>query len=300
MNVLQLKNTVNAFFPTQVAGLESAGVRSTTRTVPGATRARGPADYLRFLPTVAREGLTGRYDVVHANYGLVGPFAFTQPTRPVVVTLWGSDVMGEAWVRRVSTWAARRADAVVAPSKPIAAAVDVETTLVPFGVDTDRFRPRPRAESRERVGWDPEETIALFPYEADRPEKNYPLAETVAERADADVTVKTVSDVPHDRMPDYFNASDLLLVTSRREGGPMVVKEAAACNVPVVSTDVGFVRDVLCDVSNSHVASSTRELVEAVDAVVECGERADGRETIDVLSIEEMGAALRDVYERVL
>ncbi|MCO8247052.1 glycosyltransferase, partial [Haladaptatus sp. AB643] len=108
------------------------------------------------------------------------------------------------------------------------------------------------------------------------------------------------SGVPHEEIPYYMNASDVLLVSSKREAGPMVVKEAAACNLPIISTDVGFVREVLDGVSNCTVSDVDSELVSAVEDVLTRGDPSDGRTAIDGLSVDEMADSIVDVYDRVL
>lgn len=301
MKVLQVTNAESPFFQTQLDALTSAGVEYTvTAPATGSDGDRAPMDYVRWMPAVRRQGGNG-FDVVHANYGLTGPVALAQSTRPFVLSLWGSDVMGESRVvDRVSRFAADRADAVIAPSRALQSALDTDSTLVPFGVDMDRFRPMDRAAAREELGWPQDEDVALFPYDPAREVKNYPLAADVVDRVTDDVTLRTVSGVDYERMPTYFNASDLVLVTSEREAGPMVVKEAAACNVPVVSTDVGFVRNALDDVENAYVDETTTELAAGVERVLATDDRrSSGRDSADVISIEEMGARLRAVYDDV-
>jgi len=77
-------------------------------------------------------------------------------------------------------------------------------------------------------------------------------------------------------MPTLFNAADVLLLTSDREGSPNTVKEAMACNLPVVATDVGDVRSRLDGVANSHVAAIDDDrLADAVEAVLRRGQRSD-------------------------
>lgn len=44
-----------------------------------------------------------------------------------------------------------------------------------------------------------------------------------------------------EEMPAYYNAMDVFVCASRSETGPKVVMEAAACSIPVISTDVGLV-----------------------------------------------------------
>ncbi|SEQ54628.1 glycosyltransferase [Natrinema salaciae] len=304
MHVLHLITSTRSFFEQQIAVLEDRGIECTIVGVPGeysADSPRTPLDYLRFHPRVLSHALSGEYDLVHGHYGLVAPFAIAQPTRPVVLSLWGTDVMSDmAWLRRISRYGARFADATIVPSPVMSRELDVDHVEIPFGVDTDRFRPIPRDEARDRIGWDADARIALFPYDPSRAVKDFPRAERVADRADADLEVRTIDDVPYDEMPYYMNASDVLLVTSRRESGPMVVKEAAACNVPVVSTDVGFVRETIAGVDGCVVGTTDDELAAGLERVLDGSRRSNGRDAVDGLGLEAMGDRLLDVYRRVL
>jgi glycosyltransferase involved in cell wall biosynthesis len=302
VKVLQLVTTERSFFQQQVAALETRGYDCTTVSVPGPEQERRPADFARFYAEVLRTVGREEFDLVHANYGLTLPFAFAQPIRPVVATLWGSDVMSDIdWLVGLTRRFALRCDAVICPSERLSEAYGDENVVVPFGVDTDRFRPMDRASARERVGWPADDRIVLFPYRTDRRVKNFELAKDVAARVDGPVDLRTLSGVAHEEMPYYYNASDAVLVTSRYESGPMVVKEAAACNVPVVSTDVGFAREVLSGVENSAVRVDADGLAAALEAILESGGRSNAREAVrEELSVDRMGDAIERVYEGVL
>ncbi|AQL44655.1 glycosyl transferase family 1 (plasmid) [Halorientalis sp. IM1011] len=300
MKVLQLVNTPRSFFEKQVAAVEAHGVSCTTLTVPGehsTTESRSAVDYLRYYPDVLDHALDD-YDVIHAHYGLLGPFAIAQPSCPVVLHLWGSDLMAtDSFVPRLSRLSARLSDAVVLPSETMSDHLDTDHEVIPWGVDTEQFRPIDRERARDRLGWDTDGPVVLFPYPPGREVKNYPLAERVADAVDGDVDLRTMHGVPYEDVPFYMNASDAVLVTSDRESGPMVVKEAAACNVPVVSTDVGFVRETLTDVSNSRVCETESELVAGLESVLDAGQRSDGRAAVD--GLDRMGAEIERVYRRV-
>lgn len=47
----------------------------------------------------------------------------------------------------------------------------------------------------------------------------------------------------HSELPDWYRAADAILLSSRSEGLPNVLREAVACGRPFVSTDVGSVRE---------------------------------------------------------
>ncbi len=304
MKVLQLVTSPRPFFEQQVSVLEDRGIECTVLGVPGeydGSSGRTPLDYVRYYPKILSAVRSTDFDLVHANYGLTVPFALAQPTRPVVLTLWGTDLMSDQeWLRSISRHGAKRSNAVIAPSRAMGKRLETPHELIPFGVDTDLFRPISQIKARNRIGWETEKPIVLFPYDTERSVKDFPRAKKLAERTETDLQLRAISGVSHDEMPYYMNASDALLVTSERESGPMVVKEASACNLPVVSTDVGFVRETVDGVSNCFVSDNDDELVDGLRAIARKRGRSDGREVIDGLSLESMGELLVSLYGRLV
>jgi len=109
-----------------------------------------------------------------------------------------------------------------------------------------------------------------------------------------------VQGVDHEDMSTYFNAADVLLLTSRREGSPNVVKEALACNLPVVSTDVGDVRERVDGVTASLVSDDDADLAAGVADAVQAEDTTDGREAAREVGRERCTERLLDVYRSVL
>ncbi|ELZ10125.1 glycosyl transferase group 1 [Natrinema thermotolerans DSM 11552] len=304
MEVLTLTTYADAPFMTQQqAALEERGVSFTTLSVAGEVAAdtdRRPVDYVRTVPRVVREAAAG-YDLIHAHYGLTAPLALAGLRTPIVLSLWGSDVHGP--VAPISKAAAPFCDAVVVMSDRMREALGRECTVIPDGVDLERFRPEPQARAKARVGWDDEGRDILFPYPPARGVKNHPRAERIVSVVDnlreEPVRLRTVHGVDHDAVADYMNAADALLLTSDSEGSPNSVKEALACNLPVVATDVGDVPERLAGVDPSVVATSDEELVEGLLAVLERDERSNGRAAAREVSIDRTADRLLEVYERV-
>lgn len=303
LRVLQIASSEEAFFTQQVDALEQHGIDCTTLTVQGdATDSdpRGIRAYMDAYRDVLAEGRDS-YDLIHANYGLVGPLALAQPVRPVVLTLWGSEVMGYSRrLDRITRFAARRSDAVIAPNEAVSRQLDCDHEVVPFGVDLDLFKPIDRTEARKRLGWDQSKRFVLFPYDTDRDVKDFERAQRIVSEAVVNAELKPIHGRAYEEMPYLMNASDVLLVTSKRESGPMVVREAAACNVPVVSTDVGFAAETLADVENSYVSDTDDELVAALDATLRSAGRSNGRERVREHTTERMATELRSIYDTLL
>ena len=306
MHVLTLTNSADApFMNQQMAELERRGVSFTTLSVSGdvdATTARGPTDYLRTVPKVISESSRG-YDLIHAHYGLMAPMALAQFGTPVVLSLWGSDVHGP--VKPVSSLCAPFCEEVIVMSEEMREELGRDARVIPDGVDLERFQPEPQERAREKVGWDDagDAYQVLFPYPPEREVKNYPRARRIVTAADnlldRPVELRTVHGVDHDAVPDYMNAADALLLTSHSEGSPNSVKEAMACNLPVVAVDVGDVRERLARVEPSWVATSDEELITGLMDVLERGERSNGREAAKEVSIERTTERILEVYERV-
>lgn len=312
MRVLGLVTTPDkTFYERQSAALRDAGVDLTVLSVPGendaqSTAAEGSAtrsvvDYLRYYPRVLRSSF-GDYDLIHASYGLTGPAAVAQPNLPVVLSLWGSDLMGR--YGSVSEMCARRSDAVIVMSQDMAEALGQPCHVIPHGIDLEQFAPLPTAEARPELGWAEDHRHVFFPYPRKREVKDYPRAERVVERTrdrvGEPVDLHVAEGIPYDRMPLYMNAADALLVTSKREGMPNTVKEALACNLPVVSTDVGDVSDWLSDVSPSTVGRTDDELADALVEFLERRTRSDGRDAVEHLAWARVADRIVRVYRTVV
>jgi len=309
-SVLHLTTSRNAhFYRTQMDSLDRRGVDYEILEVPGESVGkkagvnRTPVDYLRFFPVVRRAITGGEFDLVHANYGLTAPHALAQSRLPVVLSLWGSDVNGPfGWVSKLT---APRCEAVVVMSAQLGEQLPSEYTVLPHGIDLEQFSPMPQSAAREALGWERDAHHVLFPAPIAREEKDFPRARRVVRAARGDLSKPLVlqtpnMDVPHDRMPVWMNAADALLITSRHEGLPNAVKEALACNLPVVSTDVGSIRERLEPVSLSTVGTTDAELVDALVDTLRDGGRSDGREAVTDLDVDRVAERLEGVYERVL
>ncbi len=305
MDVLILTTYDDApFLNQQITALEDRGVSIDRLTVPGhvsAGESRSPRDYLQFIPQVIREARTG-YDLIHAHYGLTAPMALAQRRLPVVLTLWGTDLNGPA--APLTRLCARRCSEVVVMTEAMDRQLDSSSTVIPFGIDLDTFQPEPQRTARDRVGWADDEYHVLFPYPPERTVKNYPRAKRIVaavdDALDRPVSLQVVSGVDHDTVPTYMNAADALLLTSESEGSPTAVKEALACNLPVVSLDVGDVSHRLTGVEPSRVATTDSGLIRGLIDTLESPSRSNGRRAAKAVSQEAMIDRLLDIYRRAL
>jgi len=175
---------------------------------------------------------------------------------------------------------------------------------VPSGIDLERFAPLDRDECRVRLGWVDGRRHILFPAPASRPEKRYQLAEAAVARlrgTGCEVDLHELDGVVHDEVPTWINASDAVLLTSTHEGSPNVVKEALACNVPVVAVDVGDVRQRLARVEGCFVAAPTAaELAAKLSLVLSASGRVDGRSTLTSISLERTAERLREISRPIV
>ncbi|MEX2262804.1 MAG: glycosyltransferase [Bryobacteraceae bacterium] len=201
----------------------------------------------------------GDYDVIHCQFGQSGLVVF--PTcRPVVVTYHGSDLHGivdssgaYTWsgkvLRLLSGFVALCADETVIVSKHLQKYLPpgVRSHVAPLGVNLALFTPMERSFCRQKLELPQKRILAMFSGRPNAPEKRRYLAQQAVDllKDRCDIDLLYVEGKPHNSMPYYLNACNLLLLTSLHEGSPTIVKEALACNIPVVSAPVGDVPERL-------------------------------------------------------
>ena len=309
------------FVAAQVESLQELGVRVDLLHLP---RIEGGRRVYQGLGAKVRQAVAEhRPDVVHVSYGGLTAYAVTRAIRdrPVLVTYHGSDLIGsannaspiEALTLRAgivaSRRAARRAAGIIVVSRNLYDALPPSLDygrvwIVPMGVDMTRFRPLDRHECQRRLGWDPTRKHVLFPAQRARPEKRLSLAEATVAVLRAvrfpDVELHVLEGVPNEEVPTWLNASNAILLTSTHEGSPVVVKEALACDVPVVSVDVGDVRERIAGVECSFIAdASPQDLADKLGRTLEHECRINARERIAALSLEATAKRIAEIYSVV-
>jgi glycosyltransferase involved in cell wall biosynthesis len=125
--------------------------------------------------------------------------------------------------------------------------------VIPNGVDTNLFRPRPRAESRERFGLEPDGRYALFVGRTEA-RKGADLLLPACARGGFDLLIAGSSTLdggrelgvlsPEDTAWAYA-AADCVLFPTRYEACSWVVLEALACGTPLLTTRVGWMETFL-------------------------------------------------------
>ncbi|MBI5368116.1 MAG: glycosyltransferase family 4 protein [Planctomycetes bacterium] len=322
MKVLVLTNawpserapSLGVFIQSQVESLRRLGVVCDVEVIPGW---RGKREYWRAVERVRARAAEPGFDLCHAHSGLPGWVALRQARLPVVVSFMGDDAFGTpdaagryglkgrlvAWIGR---GVARRAAAVIAKSEGIKRALGrADAQVIPNGVDFERFRPLDPAAARAGLGLDPAGRYVLFAGDPELPIKDFGLAQAAVQAAKARCPAAhlvAAARVPQERMPQYYNAADVLLLTSHHEGSPNTVKEAMACNLPVVSTDVGDVRAVIGGTPGCRVVPGrdAEALAGALLDVLERPLRTSGRAAIAHLEIGQVARRVLAVYEEVV
>ena len=292
------------FVKRQVDYLRDAGVDVDVYVLRGERRAR---NYLRAWREVRGRLATGSYDLVHAQFGQSGLLALPSPL-PLIVTLRGSDILGIVGpggrklrlgrvLQAITRLVCRCADAVVVVSahmKPYLPA-GVSATVLPSGLDFELFRPIPRDEARRYLGLPLDRRYVLFAGDPAQPRKRHHIAAEAVRLAGLvdPVEMLVAWGVSHREMPYYVNACDAMVFTSMQEGSPNVVKEALACNLPVVSVDVGDVAERLQGIDGCEVTTSDdpAAIADALVRVLRRGGRVAGRET--VLGLDEHACTQR-------
>jgi len=267
---------------------------------------KGLLGYLRNLPLLKRKIKAFCPDVIHAHYGLSGLLANLQRHVPVVTTYHGSDINDKKvlpfskMAMRLSAWnvfVSRKTLEIAKPKK--------KYILLPCGIDLSDLQLTERAESRRKMGLQDDRKYVLFAGAFDIPVKNAPLAkDTVACLHDNQTELLELKGYTREEVTLLMCAADAFLMTSQTEGSPQVIKEAMACGCPIVSVDVGDVKERVEGLEGCFVSDSRNpnDLANLLGKAFAFGRKTDGRKKIvaDSLDNRLVAKQLFEIYERVL
>jgi teichuronic acid biosynthesis glycosyltransferase TuaC len=291
------KGRISPFITEQVDMLRKFGAVFSYFFIEG----RGLRGYLSNIRRLNNVIEQTRPDLIHAHYGLSGLLANMQRRVPVITSFHGSDINFRMnWPFSVLASKLSAFSIFVSGRLAGKALATSDFKVIPCGIDLEVFIPLDRKESRKKINYEEADRLILFSGSHDETVKNYPLAEAAARLLD---NVKLIELIGYSReeVNLLMNASDVVLMTSISEGSPQIIKEAMACNRPIVSTEVGDVREIIGSTDGCYISSfKTKDVAENIKKAFKFGKSTSGREKIRHLDNSIIAGKVFEVYKKVL
>ena len=231
------------------------------------------------------------------------PLVVTLRSPPRIVGSKGNYTALQYILRAVTFFVARRADELVVVSSHMQQYLPQRPFhVVPCGLDFSKLPIMAQDEARQRLGLPASKRLVLFVGNPADAQKRYGLAREIVARLDKSLEAELVLvwRVPHEFIPVYMNAGDALLLTSIYEGSPNVIKEALACNLPIVSVAVGDVPERLNGVVGCAVCQDgdPDRMTAELATVLQRRERTNGRSAVRDLDENLLTQRMIEIYCR--
>lgn len=277
--------------------------------------------YLKAITGLKRFLKENSIDLIHAHYSYSGFISYLCASSKTICSLMGSDIYSQNhFVKKLTLFFSKYLwKKSIVKSERMRSLVP-NSVVIPNGVNFDTFYPVERQFAIKETKFATDKKNIIFIAEdINSHEKNFILAKNTIELLkDDSVVLIPVFGKRQDELKYFYSSASLLLMTSLSEGSPNVIKEAMACNCPIVSTNVGDVKEVIGNTKGcflvsemSNVKSETsstakiKETSEKVKEALKFAEqvgRTKGRERIIKLGLDSATVARRifEVYKEVL
>lgn len=249
-------------------------------------------------------------DIIHAHFSLSGIVAILSGARPIVVSFMGTDVKARALYRLLIRlfYTFFTVGRIIVKSEELKNVIRMSNVrVIPNGVDTAVFKPIDTDGSKLMFDWDKSHKHILFVAHPSRKVKNYALAKKAIDLInDQSIELHYLSGMEQSLVPNMINAADVVLSTSLWEGSPNVIKEAMACNRPIVTTEVGDVTWLIGNTQGCYITSFMAEdVAEKINMALDFAQKVgktNGRERIMRLGLnsENIAENIIQVYKSVI
>lgn len=241
-------------------------------------------------------------DLIHAHYGLSGLFANFQRQMPVITTYHGSDINLKKILplSKIAAKLSRHNIYVTAKLAKIAKANN-KYSVIPCGVDFDAFYPIDKKEARKILKLNYETKYVLFSASFDNAIKNASLAKLAIKNVDPNISLIELKSFSREQVNLLLNACDVALITSFTEGSPQFIKEAMACNCPIVSTDVGSVEELIDNTEGCFLTSfDPDDVSDKLKKALQYKGRTIGRNKIKYLDNNNIADKIIALYYKLI
>jgi teichuronic acid biosynthesis glycosyltransferase TuaC len=247
--------------------------------------------YLKCVRVLLKEINEFSPQIIHAHGGICGLISNIQRKVPVVTTYHGSDI-NNIFLRLFSIQAIRLSAYNIFVSKQLLeiAKPSERFEVVPCGVDTNTFRPLDKYFCRKQLGWDRDKVYILF-------SKAFFVK---VDKIDNSELIE-LHGYNREEVNLLMNAVDVALLTSFSEGSPQFIKEAMACNCPIVSVETGDVASIIRDTEGCYLSTYEVDvLVSRLQSAIDYGTKTNGRTKIMRYDNSNIAENIHSIYRKVV
>ena len=291
---------VSPYIREQVESLKKAGILIDYFLIKG----YGIFGYLKNLPKLKKQIKKEKYDLIHAHYGLSGLLANFQRIIPVVTTFHGLDI---GWkFNKMLSWVSSLLSVanIFVKDKMQFKLITNNQYIIPCGVDLELFKPIKSRSLKIKYKLSSEKRYILFSSRFNNEVKNWPLAKKAIDSLNFnDIEIIELNKYSRLEVVELMNICDMALLTSISEGSPQFIKEAMACNIPIVSTDVGDVKEIFDDTEGCYITSfDPQNVADNIKKALNFGKCTKGRERIIQLGLDSDTVAKKiiEIYKKVI
>ena len=221
-------------------------------------------NYLKAVGALKKRIREIKPDIVHAHYGLSAITAELQSIVPVVTTFHNGETHN--WhVNLMTSLMSLRAKHVIYVAQHIRDLVFFKAkhySIIPCGVSFEDCVVMDKAEARKQLGWDAKKKYVMFGGVFVNLRKNYKLlaeaVECLKNEGLNDIECIEMRGLSRKDCVLRMDACDVFALPTKNEGSPQALKEAMACNCPIVATDVADIKHLLGGLPGHYVLPNKR------------------------------------------
>jgi glycosyltransferase involved in cell wall biosynthesis len=262
---------------------------------------KGVIGYLKSIFKFNRFLKDEKPDLIHAHYSISALITIFQRNTPLITTFHGSDI-NKLSNRIISLPVQLCSEKLIFVSQKLfnlaILKLHKKSIILPCGVNFKIFKPiEDNLISSDLI--EKNKFNILFSSSFSNPIKNFKLLKETTELMGVDnINIIELKNLNRNEVANLMNLVDACVLTSYSEGSPQFIKEAMACNCPIVSTNVGDVEEIIKNTKNCYITNFTSEEIKtSLLKIKNKKERTNGFLQIQRYSNSLIGFEILKIYE---
>lgn len=271
-------------------------------------KGKGILGYLKNMPMIKKKIKEFSPDLVHAHYGLSGLLGVLQNKVPVIITYHNGEIL-TSLINILSSLSVLFCKYRIYVAQHIRAKMFIKSKMnydiIPCGINLAMNMPITREYAKNYFKLNKDKINILFGGAYSNNRKKYSLAKSALEILDdSEKKINLIELKGYNRIEVTYllTACDLLLLPSKSEGSPQIIKEAMAFNCPIVATDVGDIREIIGNTEGCYISSfAPQDVAEKIMAAIEFVKtkgRTNSREKIRRFDNQIIAEKVFKVYQQ--